>query len=108
MGKASSEAIEMSRDFKEKAQKKFGIEKMILFGSQATGEVREGSDIDLIVVSSRVKNKAAFMSRLSREWHLKQKKDYPVDFLPYTPEEFERLASKITLVKQAVEEGVEI
>ncbi|MEK7996244.1 MAG: nucleotidyltransferase domain-containing protein, partial [Planctomycetota bacterium] len=76
--------------------------------SVARGSAGPASDIDLLVVSSRVKNKPEFMSKLYREWHLKQKKDFPVDFLCYTPEEFKELASKITIVKQAVEEGVEI
>lgn len=67
MGKASAEAIELSRDFKAKAQTKYGIDKMILFGSQAAGKGAEGSDIDLLVVSNRVKSKAEFMSRLHKE-----------------------------------------
>jgi hypothetical protein len=35
-------------------------------------------------------------------------KDYPVDFLCYTPEEFRKLSKQISLVKQAIKEGIEI
>jgi len=37
-------------------------------------------------------------------WNL----DYPVDFICYTPEEFNRLKKQITIVKEAVENGIEI
>lgn len=33
---------------------------------------------------------------------------YPVDFLCYTPEEYEKLRKEITIVKQALDEGIEI
>lgn len=34
--------------------------------------------------------------------------NYPVDFLGYTPEEFNKLRKRIIIVKHAVEEGIEI
>jgi hypothetical protein len=34
--------------------------------------------------------------------------DYPVDFLCYTPEEFNRMKKQITIVKEAVENGIAI
>jgi len=34
--------------------------------------------------------------------------DLPVDFLCYTPKEFDKLKNKITIVKEAVENGIEI
>jgi len=108
MGKANTEAIRLARDFKGKAKKKYDIDKIILFGSQATGKTREGSDIDLLVVSDKFKNKAKSMSQLSAEWHINQKKKFPVDFLCFTRKEFNRLSTRITIVKQALEEGIEI
>ncbi len=108
MGKANAEAIKLAKDFKNKAGAKFDIEKMIMFGSQATGKTREGSDIDLLVVSGKMKKRAKFMSALSKEWHIAQKKNKPVDFLCYTPEEFREKSKRITIVRQAMKEGVEI
>lgn len=108
MGKANLEAIEMARDFKEKAKKKYNIDRIILFGSQATGKTREGSDIDLLVISDKFRNRVEFMSRLFEEWHIKQKKKFPVDFICFRRKEFDKLSERVTIVKQALEEGVEI
>ena len=33
---------------------------------------------------------------------------YPVDFLCYTPEEFDKLKGRVGIVSQAVKEGIEI
>jgi hypothetical protein len=59
-------------------------------------------------VSDKFKRKAEFMSKLAVEWHIIQKKKIPVDFLPYKTKEFRELSKKITIVKQALEEGIEI
>jgi predicted nucleotidyltransferase len=108
MGEASAEVVKLVKDFKEKAGKKYGIKKIILFGSQVTGNIRDGSDIDLLIVSDKFKRKTEFMSQLAVEWHIIQKKKFPVDFLPYKTKEFRELSKKITIVKQALEEGIEI
>lgn len=107
MGKAKPEIIELVRDFKEKAQKKYKIQKIILFGSQATGDTKQWSDIDLLIVSDKSKKRADFMSKLFAEWHLVQKRIHPVDFVCFTKEEFDRLSKHVTIVKQALEEGLE-
>ncbi len=108
MGKAIVEAIGLAKDFKRKAAKKYHLKRVILFGSQARGRLREGSDIDLLIVSDRMSKRSEFMSELLLEWHFTQKKNYPVDFLPFTEKEFEEASNKITIVKQALEEGIEI
>ncbi len=108
MGKAKPEAVEMAKDFKSKAGKKYGIKKMFLFGSMATGKTHRWSDIDLLIVSDRFRNRIGFMSKLSAEWHITQGKNFPVDFLPYRTREFNRMSRRITIVRQALEEGVEI
>lgn len=108
MGEQKSKAIRLAKDFKKKAKKKYNIQKILLFGSQATGHTRLGSDIDLLVVSNKFRNRAEFMSQLIKEWHIVQKKDYPVDFLCFTKKEFDEKSKQITIVKQALEEGIEI
>ena len=107
MGKAKPEVIPILREFRRRVAKKYGIEKMILFGSQVTGRRRKESDIDLLVVSRR-KRKLKLLSQLYHEWHVVHQIGYPVDFLCYTPEEFENLRKKITIVREAVREGVEV
>jgi len=82
------------------------IEKMYLFGSMATGKTHKWSDVDLVVVSKKFRRKGIMdrASNLYIEWNL----DYPVDFLCYTPEEFDKLNKQITIVREAVKEGIEI
>ena len=79
---------------------------MILFGSRAKGKTGKDRDIDLIVVSSRFKRLDFFErgAKMYNYWNL----DYPVDFLCYTPEEFKRLREHITIVSEALKEGIEI
>ncbi|MFQ6107203.1 MAG: nucleotidyltransferase domain-containing protein [Thermoplasmata archaeon] len=91
------------REFKRKVAKKYGIERMILFGSHVSGKT--GNDVDLLIVARRKEN---LMSELYHEWHSVQKMNYPVDFVCYTPEEFERLRKQVSLVRDATNQGVEI
>ena len=92
--------------FRQKISYQTPITKMILFGSRAWGRPHRDSDIDLIVVSPSFRR----VRRLKRgidfywQWNL----DYPVDFLCYTPEEFQKLRKQISIVKEAVERGIEI
>jgi len=90
------------RAFKKRNQ----IEKMYLFGSMASGSAPEFSDVDLLVVSSRFTGKGLLdrSPSLYLSWNL----DYPVDFLCYSPEEFDQRRNQITIVKEAVEHGIEI
>ncbi len=108
MGRKESEALELVKDFKKRIAKKFGIERIILFGSFATGRTHKWSDIDLLVISNKIRKKSKFMSKLSWEWHVEQEKDFPVDFICYTPKEFEKMKNEVTIVRQALEEGIEV
>ncbi len=94
------------KEFKKSVIKDYPVQKMILFGSQAWGKPHRDSDIDLIIVSSQFKRKKSFKRgiNLYHHWNL----NYPVDFLCYTPEEFNRLKKQVTIVREAVEKGIEI
>ena len=102
---APTKIVEL-KDFKQKICQKYAIKEMILFGSQVTGEADENSDIDLIVVGDEFKGKSPLKRsfKLYLEWTL----DYPVDFLCYTPEEFEEKRKEISIVRHAIREGVVI
>ncbi|MFH1801287.1 MAG: nucleotidyltransferase domain-containing protein [archaeon] len=104
MGK--EEYIRILKKFKEKLKGKIKVEKMILFGSRAVGDNRKDSDIDLLIVSSSFNGKNFFdrVKKMYNYWDL----DYAVDFLCYTPEEFEKLSKKISIVTEALKTGVEI
>lgn len=94
------------RTFKRELSYELPIQKMILFGSRVTGKPHRWSDIDLVIVSDKFKE-LKFRKRAAKMydyWNL----NYPVDFLCYTPEEFNKLKKQITIVKEAIREGIEI
>lgn len=90
----------------EKVQDEFRFERVVLFGSRARGEAGKWSDVDLLLVSPGFRGKSAAKRghRLYLAWDL----DLPVDFLCYTPEEFERLRHQVSLVSIALREGIEL
>ena len=92
--------------FKKQLSLNIPIKKMILFGSLAKGRYHKDSDIDLIIVSDKFRGKKSFKRSIGfyKYWD----SDYPVDFLCYTPEEFNKLKRQITIVREAVREGIEI
>lgn len=98
--------LEIVKKFKKSISKIMPVEKIILFGSRAKGKIHEWSDFDLVVVSDNFKGTVSFKRCLTicDSWDY----DYPVDFLCYTSEEFDRLKNKITIVQHAVKEGIEI
>lgn len=67
--------------------KEYSPEKIILFGSLATNNIHEWSDIDLAIIKSTDKR---FIDRL-HEVHLKVKPRVGVNFIVYTPEELRRM-----------------
>ncbi len=104
MGKRKD--LEIVKKFKKELSKKIPIKKLILFGSRASGKTHEWSDFDIIVVSDNFKEKKTFERGIGfyDYWN----ENYPVDFICLTPKEFNTLKKRITLVRQAVEEGIEI
>ncbi|MBI3035604.1 nucleotidyltransferase domain-containing protein [Candidatus Woesearchaeota archaeon] len=104
MGKGQH--LERLKQFKERLSRDIPIEKMYLFGSRAAGKPNRWSDFDLLIVSPEFRKKKFRYRALGfwKYWDL----DYPVDFLCYTPEEFSKLKKQITIVREAVKEGIEI
>ena len=77
--------------------------KLILFGSRAKGEALAGSDYDIIVVSERYRG-IPFTDRMTELftlWNLAT----DVDFLCYTPEEFDKKKKEIGIVREATRHG---
>ena len=97
---------ERLREFKKIANKDLQIRKMILFGSRAKGKTGRDRDVDLLIVSPKFRKLDFFQrgARMYDYWDL----NYPVDFLCYTPEEFNKLKKQITIVREAIENGIEI
>lgn len=94
------------KGFKEEVGKEMALQKLILFGSQVSGKARKWSDVDLLLVSKHFSS-LTFRQRATKMygfWNL----HYPVDFLCYTPKEFNALKGQITIVREAEETGIEI
>ena len=92
--------------FKRRVNKDFPLKKMIFFGSRTRREEDEDSDIDLIIVSDKFKS-LNFIKRAAKMYNYWDM-DYPVDFLCFTPEEFEKKTRGVSIVSEAVKEGIEI
>src|SRR3989338_577011 len=97
--------IKALQEFKKKVQAKHAIKKIILFGSRANGKINKDSDVDLMIIGD-FKGK----SNLQRSppfydyWDI----DLPVDFICYTPKEYNRLSKMVTIAREAKLRGVEI
>ena len=102
MDTKKSQLLKHLRLFKEKNK----IEEMYLFGSKARGKTHKWSDVDLIIVSERFRGKGNLERAppLYMSWQL----EYPVDFLCYTPEEFDKLKKQVSIVSEALKTGIEI
>ncbi len=76
------------------------------FGSRVSGQPKESSDIDLLLVSDKFKG-VKFIYRMS---NFLKSFDFPkhIDALCYTPEEFEKKKNEIGIVKEAIEKGQRI
>lgn len=76
-------------------------ERIYLFGSWATGEADELSDIDLVVIKQ---TPAPFFDRLREVSRLLPLESGAVDILVYTPEEFARMKADGNAFAETVEE----
>jgi len=80
-------------------------EKIILFGSMARGENKEGSDIDLLVIKDSNK-KRPFRVKEVFEAIRGINRNHPLDPIVYTPEEYEtRLGLGDYFIKEVAEQG---
>ena len=98
--------LEIVKTFKKKLSKEMPLKKVILFGSRAKGKTHKWSDFDIIIVSDNFKGKISY--KRSPELYNYWEENYPVDFLCYTSEEFNKLKNKITIVREAIKKGIEI
>ncbi|MBU3923444.1 MAG: nucleotidyltransferase domain-containing protein [Nanoarchaeota archaeon] len=106
MDKRKVELIRELKIFKKKISKKYKIDKFILFGSRANGEVHKDSDVDLIVVSKSFDGVSVL--KRAPDIHMQWDLDYAVDFVCYTPKEFDKLRKRVSIVSEALKNGVEI
>lgn len=96
--------MKLLSQYLKKVNKKFKIEKAILFGSRAKDDWLLKSDVDLILISKEFEN-IPFRKRMSEV--LEYWDEYiDLEVICYTPEEFNKLSRMITIVKEAKEKGI--
>ena len=105
MGKGEIE-YKALKEFVQRLKKRFDVEKVILFGSRAKGEALKDSDYDFIVVSKDFKG-VFFTDRVSMLYDLWELKT-PLEALCYTPQEFEKKAKEISIVREALKHGISL
>jgi predicted nucleotidyltransferase len=97
---AESKAIRAIKFFKQRLEdKKLKISRIILFGSQAEGNVSAESDVDVVLLSEDFQNKNIFERlELIKEAEIAAIKKFmiPLDIIMMTPEEFERGTSLVS------------
>ena len=77
------------------------VEKAILIGSLARGEVHSYSDLDLIIVK---RTEAPFFERLD-EFYARLPVSVGMDILVYTPEEFHEMRKTRAFLRNALKTG---
>ncbi len=79
-------------------------ERVILFGSRATGTARPDSDLDLLIVCSDQRKKGDIKLQIER---LFPARDFSMDLFVLTPEELDTYRHVAnTLAREATERGV--
>jgi len=95
--------------FAERLQDKIGAERVLLFGSHASGRARPDSDYDIIVVSPRFEGLRRRDRALGlRDLFYEVGGHAPMDLICLTPEEFEHARHRITLIAEVLPEAIDL
>jgi predicted nucleotidyltransferase len=81
----------------------FKTETVIIFGSRITGKAFEGSDIDVLIISDFFKD-IPFIKRMPMVLRTARFEKH-VDYICYTPTEFENIKDKSSVIMDALENG---
>ena len=96
------DTVEKLNAIREQVIRLCAPEKILLFGSQTKGTATAKSDIDLCVIAS-TKDKRSLLTDLCCD----TESDTPIDFLLYTPEEWEHsVADSQSFANKLNREGV--
>jgi len=91
------------RAFSEAVAREFHPRKIVLFGSYASGHPREDSDVDLLVIMARTRDRGERMSVRIRQ---AIPRSFPLDLLVRTPLEVaRRLRWGDPFMRELVEKG---
>ena len=103
---ANEKIMKEIRNFVSKANIKFKLYEVILFGSRARGDFMIHSDVDIILVSKSFE-KLKFSDRINEIIGYWQG-DVDLEVICYTPREFEIKKKQIGIIRKAVSEGIKI
>jgi len=85
------------------ALKEYEPERIILFGSQARGNVDQYSDLDVIIIKETDER---FLDRLKTIYELVQPR-FAMDVLVYTPQEFTEMQKRgNSFIEMVLKEGI--
>lgn len=104
MDKKQIKIIKLLKKFKADLNKKIKVEQLILFGSQATGNAKKTSDVDLLLISKDFKGKKYF--KRSPDLYLMWDYNYNVDILCLTPQELRKKQKEIGIINEAIKQGI--
>jgi len=91
------------RAFSEAIVRRFHPQKIVLFGSYAYGNATEHSDVDLLVIMPRTRQRGERMSVRIRH---AIPRDFPLDLLVRTPSEIaKRLRWEDPFIRELLEKG---
>ena len=102
----STTTYETLKPFLRRVQRAFWPVRIILFGSRARGDAGANSDYDLLIISPAFKQ-IDFYERHVRVYQLLRER-IEVDVICLTPAEYRRRSRKLSIVREAAREGVEI
>lgn len=89
-------------DYVSEVVRKLNPDLVLLFGSFATGDINEGSDIDILVVADFKEN---FLDRIRTLMDINTFK-IPIEPVGYTPEEFQEMKGKKNpFILEVIEKG---
>jgi len=94
------------RRFVATLKRQMNVDSLILFGSRARGDHFVTSDFDFVLVSKDFSG-TRFTSRASRLYDL-WSSPRDLEALCYTPEEWQRLKDKRTILLNAQREGIQL
>ena len=98
----SEEIFRKINDYINEVVKRLNPRLVILFGSFATGDINEGSDIDILVVANF---KEDFLDRIRTLMDVNTFK-IPIEPVGYTPEEFDEMKNrKNAFIMEVLEKG---
>jgi len=98
----SGEVYKKIDDYVGEVVRKLSPDLVILFGSFATGDINEGSDVDILVVADF---KESFLDRIRTLMDLNTFK-IPIEPVGYTPEEFNEMKNRRNpFIMEVLEKG---